>query len=345
MATAAARTRKRELGPDWRDALRASVKRLALRTWGALLLGLAIAGALALATHSPTDPSFSTAAGGPPTNWLGSFGAYASDALLLLFGMGSVLFLPVIALAGPADDAARADRAGSAARLLVAGVGAVLIGIALSLTSGSAVSGLPGGWGGALGLAAAYGVDAAIGLIRNPRSPGRSGSSLLLCSRSPACCSAIWRSACRRPRRPGCPATVPARAAAEGRRAAPDRSKSPRTASARRAAAVAPGGRGRRSPPRPIAAAQAARPQAAQPRVAAKPGARRQLPAAGARPARRRAGEGRTQIDRAGLERNARLLESVLEDFHVRGDIVEVRPARSSPCTSSSRPAASRPAG
>jgi S-DNA-T family DNA segregation ATPase FtsK/SpoIIIE len=32
------------------------------------------------------------------------------------------------------------------------------------------------------------------------------------------------------------------------------------------------------------------------------------------------------QIDRAGLERNARLLETVLEDFHVRGDIVEVRP-------------------
>jgi S-DNA-T family DNA segregation ATPase FtsK/SpoIIIE len=36
--------------------------------------------------------------------------------------------------------------------------------------------------------------------------------------------------------------------------------------------------------------------------------------------------KGRSQIDRAGLERNARLLESVLEDFHVRGDIVEVRP-------------------
>jgi S-DNA-T family DNA segregation ATPase FtsK/SpoIIIE len=31
-------------------------------------------------------------------------------------------------------------------------------------------------------------------------------------------------------------------------------------------------------------------------------------------------------IDRAGLERNARLLETVLEDFNVRGDIVEVRP-------------------
>jgi S-DNA-T family DNA segregation ATPase FtsK/SpoIIIE len=36
--------------------------------------------------------------------------------------------------------------------------------------------------------------------------------------------------------------------------------------------------------------------------------------------------KGKQQIDRAGLERNARLLESVLEDFNVRGDIVEVRP-------------------
>jgi S-DNA-T family DNA segregation ATPase FtsK/SpoIIIE len=36
--------------------------------------------------------------------------------------------------------------------------------------------------------------------------------------------------------------------------------------------------------------------------------------------------ETRLQIDRAGLERNARLLETVLEDFNVRGDIVEVRP-------------------
>ena len=45
--------------------------------------------------------------------------------------------------------------------LLLAAAGAVLLGIALGLTSGSAVSGLPAGWGGALGLAAAHGVDAA----------------------------------------------------------------------------------------------------------------------------------------------------------------------------------------
>src|SRR4028119_190584 len=100
MATAAARARKRDLGPDWRDALGASLKRFALRSWGILLLGVSIAGALSLATHNSTDPSFTTAAGGPPANWLGAVGAYASDALLLLFGLGSALLLPAVGLAG-----------------------------------------------------------------------------------------------------------------------------------------------------------------------------------------------------------------------------------------------------
>ena len=68
--------------------------------------------ALALATHSPTDPSLTTAAGGPPANWLGQLGAYVSDALLLLFGIGSVLLLPVIALAGLRMLRLAAGRAG-----------------------------------------------------------------------------------------------------------------------------------------------------------------------------------------------------------------------------------------
>src|SRR5690242_10240439 len=100
MATVATRAPKRELAPDWRDALREAVRRFFVRTGGAILIALSLAGAVALATHNPTDPSLSTAAGGPPTNWLGSFGAYFSDALMLLFGLGSVLFLPVIAIAG-----------------------------------------------------------------------------------------------------------------------------------------------------------------------------------------------------------------------------------------------------
>jgi S-DNA-T family DNA segregation ATPase FtsK/SpoIIIE len=179
MATVAARAPKRDLAPDWRDALRESLRRFAIRTWGAMLFALAAAGAVALATHSPTDASLSTAAGGAPANWLGTGGAYVSDALLLLFGLGSVLFVPVVALAGIRMMGLRpAGRIGRA--LLLAAAGAILIGVALSLTSGSAVSGLPAGWGGAIGLAAAYGVDSGMALIPNPSVAGPARLTALL---------------------------------------------------------------------------------------------------------------------------------------------------------------------
>jgi S-DNA-T family DNA segregation ATPase FtsK/SpoIIIE len=324
MATAAARTHKRELEPHWRDALRASLKRLALRAWGALLLGIAVAAALALATHNTTDPSFSTAAAGPPANWIGSLGAYASDLALLLFGMGSVLFIPVIALAGlrmmRLESSGRIGRA-----LLVAAIGAILAGIALSLTSGSAVSGLPGGWGGAIGLAAAHGVDAAIALIGNHSvaAPVRLVVLLLfglaglilgyfalgLQPSERATIAGIFR---REPRpRAAAPRRTMQTADDEPPIAAPPRS--------RPAVAVA-------EPPRPIAAGSGRggrRPSAAaQPSLAL--GDNYQLPPLDLLAAAPE--KGKQQIDRAGLERNARLLESVLEDFHVRGDIVEVRP-------------------
>ena len=43
MATVAARASKRDLAPDWRDALRDAVRRLAVRTIGVLLIGVALA--------------------------------------------------------------------------------------------------------------------------------------------------------------------------------------------------------------------------------------------------------------------------------------------------------------
>ncbi len=154
MATAAERARKRDLGPDWREKLRDSLRLLAMRTVGTLLVGGSLALGVALATHDSTDPSLSTAAGGPPTTWLGPFGASGSDALLFLFGPASALFLPLVALVGlrmvRGVDTGRMRRA-----LLVAVIGVALIGIALGLYAGSAVSGLPAGYGGALGLAGA----------------------------------------------------------------------------------------------------------------------------------------------------------------------------------------------
>ncbi|HEV2043208.1 MAG TPA: DNA translocase FtsK 4TM domain-containing protein, partial [Sphingomicrobium sp.] len=140
---------------------------LFMRTVGALLLATSIAQALALATHNSVDPSFSTAAGGPPANWLGSLGAYSSDLLLMLFGLAAILILPVVAIAGL--RLMRAEPAGRLGRsLLIAILGTLLVGVSLGLLRGEAVSGLPAGWGGALGLAGARGVDSTIALIGNP---------------------------------------------------------------------------------------------------------------------------------------------------------------------------------
>jgi S-DNA-T family DNA segregation ATPase FtsK/SpoIIIE len=321
MASVATRVPKRELAPDWRDALREAVRRFAIRSWGAALLALSIACAVALATHNPNDPSLSTAAGGPPTNWLGAFGAYVSDALLLLFGLGAALFVPVVAIAGL--RMLRLEPAGRISRgLLLAAIGAILLGVALGLTSGSAVSGLPAGWGGAIGLAAAHGVSAAIGLIPNAQAaaPARFAALLLfalvglivgyfalgLTEEERAWIGGLVR---RQPReRRAAPRSTELR---EERivPASPPRSR-PAVAVAEPARPVAPAGR-----------AQSRR-ASAQPGLAL--GDSYQLPTVDllAKPPEK----GRQQIDRAGLERNARLLESVLEDFHVRGDIVEVRP-------------------
>jgi S-DNA-T family DNA segregation ATPase FtsK/SpoIIIE len=54
---------------------------------------------LALASYSPLDPSFNTAAPGPsvrsPHNWIGMAGAYASDLLLQFFGI-AIFGVPVV---------------------------------------------------------------------------------------------------------------------------------------------------------------------------------------------------------------------------------------------------------
>lgn len=321
MATAAARVPKRELAPDWRDALRESVRRFFVRTWGAVLFAIAAAGAVALATHSGTDPSLSTAAGGNPANWLGTSGAYASDALLLVFGLGSVLFVPVLALAG--FRMMRLQPPGRVLRaLLLAAIGSVQIGVALSLTSGSAVSGLPAGWGGTVGLAGAYGVDAALDLIRNPSVEGPARLTVLMLfalgglavgylALGLAPDERSWLAALFR-RTPRQRRAAPRSTEIDDDRVAPAAPPRPRptVAVAEPSRAVAAAGRGVK------------RKASAQPGLAL--GDSYQLPTLdllSPAPAKTK-----QHIDRAGLERNARLLETVLEDFNVRGDIVEVRP-------------------
>ena len=328
MATAAGRAQRRELEPDWRERLGASLRAFAVRTGGALLLALAVALAVALLTHSTNDPSLSTAAGGPPANWLGAPGAYASDLLLMLFGLGSALFLPALGLAGL--RLLRGEHGGRLSRaLLVAGAGAVLIGTALGLTAGSAVSGLPAGWGGALGLAGARGVDAAVGLIGDPAIVGPVRLALILLLGLAGLFLAVVALALREEEKGWLSNLF--------RRAPGEREPAPRRTAERRdereaAPAAPPRSRPTVSvtePTREIAPAASKKDKAKgraalqqQPSLAL--GDAYQMPSIDLLTPPPEAGK--QQIDRAGLERNARLLESVLEDFHVRGDIVEVRP-------------------
>ena len=324
MATAAERARKRDLGPDWREKLRDSLRLLAMRTIGAVLVGGSVAQAVALLTHNSVDPSFSTAAGGPPVNWLGSVGAYSSDLLLMLFGPAAALLLPVIAIAGlrlmRGEPTQRLRRS-----LIVAVVGVLLVGVALGMLRGSAVSGLPAGWGGALGLAGARGVDNGIAMIGNPAVEGPLHLTLLallalgglalawiafgLNEGERGWIGSLFQRGAERP-------VKPPRKTVEEREARESAAIPPRS---RPSVAVT-------EPTRAIAAAakQGPRKGKAAGQASLALGDNYALPSVdllSPPPA-----SGKNVIDRAGLERNARLLESVLEDFHVRGDIVEVRP-------------------
>jgi S-DNA-T family DNA segregation ATPase FtsK/SpoIIIE len=218
----------------------------------------------------------------------------------------------------------RLEPAGRIGRgLFLAAGAALLFGIALGLTSASSVSGLPAGWGGAIGLAAAHGVDAALRLIANPQIAGPARfATLLLFALAGLALSYLalgltegergWIAGLLR-RTPRERRAAPRRTEIAEERvnpAAPPRSR-PAVAVSEPARGVAPAARG-----------AGRRPSNAQPTLAF--GDSYQLPTVEllAPPPR----ETRHQIDRAGLERNARLLETVLEDFNVRGDIVEVRP-------------------
>lgn len=329
MATVAARTRadRRALEPDWRDRLGDAVRAFAVRVAGVLLLSLAGALAIALLTHERTDPSWSTAAGGPAANWLGLPGAYASDALLLVFGPGGLALLPVLALAGVRLLGGRhAGRIGRA--LLIASLGAFLIGMALGLTinSSAGISGLPAGWGGVLGLAGAAGWESLLAMIPEQAIAGPTRIALIILLGLGGIALAFFALALREEekafvteklKRSAERVPAPRRTAAEAaepRVAAPPKSR-PQVAVSEPTRAIAP------------AVAEKVRGKkggnAAQQQSLAL-GDSYALPPIDLLAAPSEAGRG--QVDRAGLERNARLLESVLEDFHVRGDIVEVRP-------------------
>ena len=96
MATRGVSAGSRGAQVDWRATLRRAMRRAAEIGGAGLLLLAMVFLALALVSYHQTDPSWSTAAGGPPANWMGLPGAWVAERALFLFGPVSALFLPLL---------------------------------------------------------------------------------------------------------------------------------------------------------------------------------------------------------------------------------------------------------
>jgi S-DNA-T family DNA segregation ATPase FtsK/SpoIIIE len=294
------------------------------RSWalliGGALGGLALLSLLALVSYSPTDPSLNTAAAGPVRNWVGAPGAWAADLLLSLFGPPAVLLLPLVVLIG-VRVAAGAERTRWLRSLVLTMLGLALVGAGASLLVGDAVNGLPASWGGATGLTLAKLIDLGLGAIGEPgiAEPFRIIAVGLCGALGLASCwfglglrgdERAWIASRRLPRRE--------RASDEGVDLPEPEDRPARTP------VIAPA-----EPPRTVINDRVRTPPLAKRPLRERQaslalGDSYQLPGLELlNPAPPPVGGA---LDKASLERNARLLESVLEDFSVKGEIVEVRP-------------------
>jgi S-DNA-T family DNA segregation ATPase FtsK/SpoIIIE len=287
--------------------------------------------AAALVSYHQTDPSASTAAGGPIANWMGAPGAWIAERALFLFGPVAVLFLPLLyvfarklwRLVEEEDsDLPHADHTWwrPIGLLLFA---MTLLATTLALWIGGPGGSLPAGWGGVSGLLGARGIEALAALLPEAGRGWATFAAGLVCLSGGSILAARifaldWGSLLTLPgllrRRP----TI----ALEG--GAPFISVKPKLASR----AATPGA------PEPLGAPRKA-PEISDPSRPAKPAqfankARQadlfdtfELPSLDLLndPPPHSA----LKIDKLALEKNARLLETVLDDFNVKGTIDAVR--------------------
>jgi DNA segregation ATPase FtsK/SpoIIIE, S-DNA-T family len=310
--------------PAFRDVVKRGALRSGMLFSAVLLFVFAILFALMLGSYRPSDPSLNTAAGGPARNLLGAPGAWAADGLLSLIGPATALFIPLMIVA-----ATRLWRgvpvAGWPRRLLGALGGIILIDIALSLFRGGAVTGLPGGVGGVVGLAGADVVRWGTSFI--PQAEIATGVTYGAIALFALTGLIVWAISL------GLDASERDWLFRRNRGDADTRVED-----VARAASEWAGPRIAEPAPRPAAAETKQRPVIADRMSPAAKPARPPAPKQSSfdlkdryvlpgldllTPAPPSSGN---VIDKAALERNARLLETVLDDFHVKGVITEVRP-------------------
>ncbi len=304
----------------WRDTMKAGAMRSGAMIGAvALTIGVLLA-LLALVSFHPGDPSFNTAAGGPARNWLGAPGAIIADLLLALAGPAIVMLLPLGLIMS--SRLWRDLPIGEWGRMLrTTAIGVALMAGALAFVSSQSVLSLPGGWGGIVGLAIAQTGGWIIQLIGNPAIE-------IWAHRVTAAAIGIagvivWARGMNRE------LPDPRAAIARLRKDRAEQSETRVDRPALPEPAAAPPPRKVAVPidrPGPLIADRPIAASIAKPKAQASLDLRdnyRLPPLDLLKPA---PPSPTAQIDRAALERNARLLESVLDDFHVKGAIVEVRP-------------------
>ncbi|UYY57305.1 DNA translocase FtsK [Sphingomonas sp. S2-65] len=323
-----------------RDTMKAGALRSTALIGGTILFLATVALLVAMLSYHAQDPSMNTASGGPARNLMGGSGAWISDLLYALLGLPVLLVIPVgfivtnrLWLDRPVGAWTQMLRGAALSACLVA-AGLTLLHIDWSLAIDWR---LPGGMGGIVGLAVAGLVDWLIGLGGNPAVSFWAGRVL----GAAATLFGLffwWRTldftlpdrVMRFPSLTG-PAKQRLLRGPEPRLGSEDVAELPSANALFEAGepsaprkVVVPDNR-----PAPVIAERGTSPAPAKARMAPeqtsldfkdsytlpaldllKPG-----------PANQHA-----TIDKAALERNARLLESVLDDFNVKGQVVEVRP-------------------
>jgi len=305
----------------WREMMRLSLLRS-----GALIGAIAVTLGvvflfLALVSHSLSDPSFNTAAGSVEHNWMGFLGAYVSDLLFSLVGFPVYLFLPLMLV-----FANRLWRdivqPGWKKQLLWCFIAVLLIGTALSLWFPDSQREFPSGLGGLAGMLIAKGASGGLNAISASWSGIASGVLIALTLTGGLLLGyfslRLEKSLFTIPQ-----ITLPWRKKESGLVIEPDATGTkakPKKAPAPRKS-VKPDNRpppeisDRALPPKKASLSSGKQGDFFGPYV---------LPSLDLLTPRPE--EANNVIDKAGLERNARLLESVLDDFHVKGTINAVRP-------------------
>jgi S-DNA-T family DNA segregation ATPase FtsK/SpoIIIE len=314
----------------WRATMRSIGQRASAITAALLLIGGTIAFGFTLASYHVTDPSLNTAAAGPALNVFGIPGAWIADLALSLFGIAVIAFVPLGFIWG-----LRLWRGISVGRwirsLITAACAAILCGVGLALFRGGSVAGLPAGFGGSMGLGGAGLISMAIDQIGDQIIANGARLAAAMAFAIAGLSLWIWGLGLMTDERDwllrrGAYARQPAEhfddededSNALDRAPLPPRpprhmpivaddEPAPPTVITGRARAENKAGRPSRS-------SQSSLPLGDTYKL---PGIELLAPAPKSTGA---------VIDKAALERNARLLETVLDDFNVKGRIVEIRP-------------------